>query len=371
MRAGQRRLALGVSQELFSSHTIDTGTLRLFKSLDGMGDVPSALDVGCGYGPLALGLRALSPGCAVEAVDRDALAVRYTAMNADANALAGDDLSVHGSLGYDDVNAGRRFDLVVSNVPGKAPEALHAELIAGAARHLVAGGVLAIVVVTPLTPLVDGILEGVGAEVTHRSEGAQHTVFHARFTEAMPPASTSGFDRGIYQRGTVDGVRTVHGIAEFDQLGFHTVAALRLVAGGRDANLGERLIVVNPGQGHVAVAAASSIEAGDVVLADRDLLALRTTATNLGDRPVVVHHVPLLDGVDLGTDAALGVVVLRPKEPGAVHVHHVETVLAAAERVIVSGTATTVTRLVKHLGLQPARTERHRGHLAIELSARA
>ncbi len=88
----------------------------------------SVLDVGCGYGPLALWLAVADADRTVVAVDRDARALEATTRGAAANGVA-DRVEVLGSLGYDEVG-GRRFDLVTSNVPAKVGPA--------ALRHLVA-----------------------------------------------------------------------------------------------------------------------------------------------------------------------------------------------------------------------------------------
>ena len=77
------------------------------------------LDVGCGYGPLALWLAAAEPGPArCVAVDRDARALEATAAGAAANGVAG---RVE-ALGVARLRRPRpdgRFDLVVSNIPAK------------------------------------------------------------------------------------------------------------------------------------------------------------------------------------------------------------------------------------------------------------
>ena len=112
-----RSLKFNVSQDLFSSHQIDVGTARLLRSLVDAPPFAKILDLGCGYGPLALTLKALYPESVVHAVDRDALAVDYTRQNAVLNGLAG--VEVYGSLGYDDMLE-RDFDLIISNIPGKA-----------------------------------------------------------------------------------------------------------------------------------------------------------------------------------------------------------------------------------------------------------
>src|SRR4029453_8146036 len=73
---GGRRLELRVAQDLFSSHEVDVGTRLLLRTLAGPehGRRRLVLDLGCGYGPLGLGLRAAAADRVVHLVDRDALA---------------------------------------------------------------------------------------------------------------------------------------------------------------------------------------------------------------------------------------------------------------------------------------------------------
>ena len=121
-------LKFRVSQALFSSHQIDTGTQRLLKTVldfpfDEGGKI---LDLGCGYGPIGLTLAKRNPGSFVHMVDRDILAVDYARQNGILNGL--DNCIAYGSLGYDDVTE-HDFDLIISNIPGKAGETVITALL--------------------------------------------------------------------------------------------------------------------------------------------------------------------------------------------------------------------------------------------------
>ena len=146
---GGRRLALRVAQELFSSHEVDVGTRLLLRTLGGPEHRGHrlVLDLGCGYGPLGLGLAAAEAGRTVHLVDRDALAVEYTLQNAAANGLDG--VQAYGSLGYADVRASG-FDLIVSNVPAKAGPPVVEHFLLDAAGVLAPGGLVAVVVIASL-----------------------------------------------------------------------------------------------------------------------------------------------------------------------------------------------------------------------------
>jgi 16S rRNA (guanine1207-N2)-methyltransferase len=156
---GGRRLELGVAQELFSSHEVDVGTRLLLRTLAGPEHASRrrVLDLGCGYGPLGLALRAAAADRVVHLVDRDALAVEYSRENAARNRL--DEVEVYGSLGYADVR-GSGFDLIVSNIPAKAGPPVIEQLLLGGAGLLAPGGLVAVVVIAPLRASVTAVLEG-------------------------------------------------------------------------------------------------------------------------------------------------------------------------------------------------------------------
>jgi 16S rRNA (guanine1207-N2)-methyltransferase len=156
------RLRFDLATTLFASAGVDPGSALLLRHLQSVQLPASArvLDVGCGHGVLGLVLLALDRTRHVTMVDRDALACHYTSRN-----LAGNDLpearaAIGGSLGYDDVPAGDPFDLIVSNLPGKAGEAVITDLASGVGPLSRPGTVLALVVVAPLADLVRGQLTG-------------------------------------------------------------------------------------------------------------------------------------------------------------------------------------------------------------------
>jgi 16S rRNA (guanine1207-N2)-methyltransferase len=223
-----KTLQFNVSQELFSSHEVDAGTRFLLRTLDQLplADVRRVLDVGCGYGPLGLTLARLDKHRTVHLVDRDALAVDFAQQNAALNNLH--NVSIYGSLGYDALTE-RDFDLIVCNVPGKAGEEVIAHLVRGARPFLSPTGHAAIVVVTPLVPLVAQTLaEMADCVVTFKQSTANHTVFHYHFTAPSDEAPQPAFASGLFWRDKVDveykklrfGMQTAVGLPEFDSLSF-------------------------------------------------------------------------------------------------------------------------------------------------------
>jgi 16S rRNA (guanine1207-N2)-methyltransferase len=133
-------LRLATDSGVFSPGRVDPGTRVLLESVPPPPAEGDLLDLGCGYGPIALTMASRAPSATVWAVDVNRRAVELCARNA---ASAGLDKvrSVH----VDEVPPGVRFAAIWSNPPirvGKA--ALHAMLTAwldrlepGGQAHLV------------------------------------------------------------------------------------------------------------------------------------------------------------------------------------------------------------------------------------------
>ena len=316
-------LQFHVSQELFSSYEIDAGTRFLLRTLDQlpMERVRQVLDVGCGYGPLGLTLHKLDKRRTVQLADRDALAVDFARQNAALNNLPG--VQIYGSLGYDAVTE-RDFDLIVSNIPGKAGEAVIGHLIRGARPFLAKNGHVAVVVVTPLVPLVENVLaEMPDTAVTCKESTANHTIFHYHFTTESTVEPQPAFASGLYWRDRLPvtyrklnfTMQTAHGLPEFDTLSFATRLLFNLL---NDTPAGqiEHLLVINPGQGHAAVAAWLSLQPQQITLIDRDLLALQTTIYNLQQNGCPAEHIHNHHQIGLPALPAPADLVLNPLRDG-------------------------------------------------------
>lgn len=287
-RHNDQTLQFRVSQALFSSYEVDAGTRFLLRTLNDlpMADLRRVLDVGCGYGPLGLTLQKLDKRRTVHLVDRDALAVDFAQQNAALNDLH--NAQIYGSLGYDAITE-QEFDLIVSNVPGKAGEDVIAHLVRGARPFLAQNGHVAIVVVTPLVPLVEKTLAGMpDTAVTLQESTANHTVFHYHFTTPTSEAPQPAFAGGLFWRDQISvsyrkldfEMQTAVGLPEFDTLGYTTRLLFNLL-NDLPSKPSEHLLVINPGQGHTAVAAWLALNPQQMTLVDRDLLALKTTVYNL------------------------------------------------------------------------------------------
>jgi len=358
-RFGGATRRYAVAQSLFSSHQIDTGTQHLLRSLadQDLGHLRKILDLGCGYGPLGISLTALAPKSEIHLVDRDALAVAFAQHNGNLNDIT--NLRAYGSLGYDSV-ADRDFDLIVSNIPGKAGEPAIRAFLLGAAQVLSPEGLVTVVVVSPLAALVRQTLTQPGIEIPFERAAAAHTVFHYRFTEQGISDVPLHWDDGIYDRATTTFVldevtlplRTVRGLPEFDSLSYESVLAYKSLRDLRD-DVYERICVVAPGQGLLPVLLWQQFSPRWVDLVGRDLLALRTSRQNLldhgcRDEAITLHHTPLLVPQDTDPNLVVGRLDSNDGPDAAEHALMVAaTELEPGKEILLVGGSTPVTRLLK------------------------
>lgn len=123
---------------VFSSHRLDIGTRVLLRSTTPPDpDAKRLLDLGCGFGPIAIALATECPGANVDAVDVNELAVQLTRENA--HALGVGDRVRAGRP--DEVPADLRYDEIWSNPPIRiGKQALH-ELLRTWLPRLRPGGI--------------------------------------------------------------------------------------------------------------------------------------------------------------------------------------------------------------------------------------
>lgn len=113
-----------VSNGVFSSSRLDLGTSVLLRHAPTPPEHGRFLDLGCGWGPIALTLALESPEAEVHAVDINERALELTTENARINACT--NIQSHRP---DDLPSDMRFDLIWSNPPIRVgKEALHSLL---------------------------------------------------------------------------------------------------------------------------------------------------------------------------------------------------------------------------------------------------
>lgn len=133
---------LTTANGVFSGSRLDPGTAVLLRSVDPP-ETGHLLDLGCGFGPIAVGLAAASPGVTVDAVDVNDRALALTGLNADRADVAG---RVR-ALRPEEVPADVVYDEIWSNPPIRIGKpALHELLLTWLPRlapdgvaHLVVG----------------------------------------------------------------------------------------------------------------------------------------------------------------------------------------------------------------------------------------
>ena len=204
IRLHGRTLELDVAHDLFSGHDLDAGTRLLLRTLV----TPEherrshVVDLGCGYGPLGLGLKLLVPTRSVDMVDRDALAVVYSRRNAERNRMT--NVHVYTSLGWNDIPRAA-YDLAVSNIPAKAGERAIRHFLLDARQHLRPGGLVAVVAIARLDDVVQDALAHSGdVRISFSRRTTGYSVYHFGFSPEVPPQEAVAGPLAVFERARVE-----------------------------------------------------------------------------------------------------------------------------------------------------------------------
>jgi 16S rRNA (guanine1207-N2)-methyltransferase len=141
VRLGGREVEVEVAPGIFSPGGLDKGTVVLLDEAPAPPPTGSFLDLGCGWGPVALALALRSPGATVWALDVNERALDLTRRNAEALGLDGVRATTADGI-PDDL----RFDLIWSNPPIRVGKAALHELLRTWLPRLTPGGVAHLVV---------------------------------------------------------------------------------------------------------------------------------------------------------------------------------------------------------------------------------
>ncbi len=229
---------------------------------------------------LAVALAAARPGMAVDAVDRDALAVTLTAANARLNAAAG--VRASGSLVLD-TRVGGPYDLAASNLPAKAGHPVLEAMVRRLALLVRPGGRAAVVVVTPLKELIRSAIEAQGRGVLFTEESREHVVYHYEGGGAGDAASQPWLAPFLRHAGRFEaggaryGMTTVYGLPDFDTPSYEQELALEALGDARPEGV---WVFWRTGQGHLPAALLGRGAPAALVLAGRDLLSLEVSRVN-------------------------------------------------------------------------------------------
>ncbi|MFP4385190.1 MAG: methyltransferase [Spirochaetia bacterium] len=277
---------LDLSHGLFSSNTVDSGSLLLLKSLPDnihYGTTRAILDAGSGTGVLGIALGKKCPGSEVTFQDRDALGTEFSRHNAELNRL--DNFRIRHSLLLEKAEP-KEFDCILSNFPAKAGRPVLEQFLTEAPYYLTEGGVCAVVVVSPLAEFTRNILEATGMEITYENSIKSHSVYHFRgkvedkkIPEPDIPHSYIRAQEKFHIKDIRYRLETVYGLPEFDTLSRHTKLAGELL---RRKPPSGRILFWNPGQGHLPAAASLlGQKLLEPVLSGRDCLSLQISRKNL------------------------------------------------------------------------------------------
>lgn len=110
-------LQMWVSDRVFSTSRLDLGTAQLLKTVPELPQSGRILDLGCGWGPVAVSSGLESPGAEVWAVDVNPRAMALTARNAEINGATNVWVSPAPEALQKAQAEGLFFDVILSNPP--------------------------------------------------------------------------------------------------------------------------------------------------------------------------------------------------------------------------------------------------------------
>ena len=141
LHAGGVDMELKADRGVFGARRVDLGTLVLLKEMPAPPPEGDLLDLGAGYGPIAVVLAKASPGARIWAVDVNERALELARANVQAAGL--ENVTV---AAPDDVPAGLRFAAIYSNPPVRIGKAGLHELLNRWLDRLAPGGAAYLVV---------------------------------------------------------------------------------------------------------------------------------------------------------------------------------------------------------------------------------
>ena len=306
-------LVFSLSHALFSSYEIDSGSRLLLKTLSPFIKAKrpgSILDAGCGTGILGAALKKTVPEADLFLYDRDALAVYFTELNLSENGIA-EYRTAHSLLMFP--FSGRKFDLIISNLPAKAGADVLSDFIQQAPLHLTENGSAAVVIVKPLSDFAAGVIKNNNLEILETVKTANYSVFIFRYPEqlykraSLNTAETDDKDSGglpsfksdeelfesyirrekqLFEiKGRRFNIDTATGLPDFDNLSFNTKSIAELILAAKSSFGSDRKqLVINPGQGFIPVllkTLCGSSNGIDTFIASNDMLQLKMSERNL------------------------------------------------------------------------------------------
>ena len=340
-------LNFDLSQELFSSADIDSGTrflLKVFsKKIDAITQTQTdqlpgtILDAGCGIGVIGICTAAAidamggGEGLLVNCHDRDELARLFTLHNAAKNNISPAVLKAYTCPLLAEETLGFGYDMILSNIPAKAGHPVLEDFFCRSLKLLNPEGLVIIVAVNTLYNFCVKNIEQCGAEIFLEEKSPGHTVFVFGFceknkiTQSRLPSEhrnrESGFlakypfyfrSKAVYEmEGQIVSLETLHGAPGFDKPGGSVLAAAKLARRIDNYNSTPSLLVFEPEQGFFPCWLLKYLKGVKLlVLSGRNILALEASKHNVlqkdETKELPVHFIPAVD-LSLGCEALLSV----------------------------------------------------------------
>jgi 16S rRNA (guanine1207-N2)-methyltransferase len=172
-------LSLATDAGVFSADAVDAGSKLLLLTVPPPPPAGDLLDLGCGYGPLALTMATRAPGATVWAVDVNERARELCARNAEAAGLANVKVAAPA-----EIPPATRFAAIWSNPPIRIGKAALHELLSSWLRRLARGGIAHLVVQRHLgADSLSRWLEGEGFTVRRLASRQAYRVMDVRQEE--------------------------------------------------------------------------------------------------------------------------------------------------------------------------------------------
>ncbi len=158
---------------LFSPRGIDEGSELLLEHLQ-VAENETALDFGCGYGPIGLAIAAAAPRGSVQLIDKDFVAIDYANANAALNKLP--NARAYLSNALMGVPAEPAFSLVVSNLPAKTGNELYTLAFNDAKARMLPGGKIVVVTINGLRSYMKRSFTEIFGNYKKLKQGKTYTV---------------------------------------------------------------------------------------------------------------------------------------------------------------------------------------------------
>ena len=157
---------------LFSPRAIDEGTQLLLKHMNVKPD-DTAIDLGCGYGPIGMSIAKSAPQGSVLMVDKDFVAIEYANANCKRNSISNANAMLSDGLKH---IPKQNFSLAVTNLPAKTSKEHYYLFFYDIKERLEPGGRFYVVVISGLRRFIERAFEEVFGNHYKVKQGQTYTV---------------------------------------------------------------------------------------------------------------------------------------------------------------------------------------------------